>query len=94
MRLVLGENADPQVAGVDKIGKHEVDQPVGAAEGNRGLSPVGGQRVQPLALPTGQDDAQHVWRFPHESNLSAAVNRCQLILLNTQADGLSINLFR
>ena len=64
MRLVLRENADPQIAGVDEIGQHEIDQPVGAAEGNRGLGPVRGQRIQPLALTAGQDDAQHVWPLP------------------------------
>ena len=83
MRLVLRENADPQIAGVDEIGQHEVDQPIGAAEGNRGLGPVGGQRIQPLALTAGQDNAQHVWRFPHGSNLTAAANRCQGKHLNT-----------
>ena len=93
MRLVLRENADPQIAGVDEIGQHEVDQPVGAAEGNRGLGAVGGQRIQPLALTAGQDNAQHVWRFPHASNLTAVANPCQIKHLNTHADGLSINKF-
>ena len=83
MRLVLGKNADPQIAGVDQIRQHEIDKPVGAAEGNRGFGPVRGQRVQPLALPTGQDDAQHLWRFPHSSNLSATPG----------SDGLSIKVF-
>ncbi|GLE52303.1 hypothetical protein ATCCBAA256_18720 [Mycobacterium montefiorense] len=67
MRLVLRENADPQIAGIDQVGKHKVDQPIGAAEGNCGLGPVRGQRIQPLALTAGQDDAQHVWCFPHGS---------------------------
>ena len=72
MRLVLRENADPQIARIDQIGQHEVDEPVGAAEGNRRLGPVRRQRIQPLALPAGQDDAQHLWQFPHGPNLSAA----------------------
>ena len=75
MRLVLGQHADPQIPGVDEIGQHEIDEPVGAAERNRRLGPVGGQRVQPLALPAGEDNAQHVWQFPHGSNLSAAAYR-------------------
>ena len=58
VRLVLGEHADPQVAGVDQVGQHEVDQPVVAAERDGGLGPVGGQRHQPLALAAGQDDAR------------------------------------
>jgi hypothetical protein len=78
MRLVLSENADPQVPGVDEIGEHEVDQSIGAPKGNRGLGPVRGQRIKPLALTTGQDNAQHVWwRIPHGTNLSAATASCQ-----------------
>ena len=75
MRLVLRENADPQISRVHQIRQHEVDEPVGAAEGNRRLGTVRGQRVQPFALAAGQDDAQHVWQFPHVSNLSAARGR-------------------
>ena len=75
MRLVLREHADSQVSGIDEIGQHEVDQPVRAAEGNRRLGAVGRQWIQPLALPAGQDDAQHVWQFPHASNLSADSHR-------------------
>ncbi len=71
MRLVLRQNADPQVSGVDQIRQHEVDEPVGAAEGNRRLGSIGGQRIQTFALTAGQDDAEHVWQFPHVSNLSA-----------------------
>src|SRR6201997_5527407 len=77
MRLVLGENADPQVAGIDEVGEHEIDQPIGTTEGNCGFGPVRGQRIQPLALTAGQDNAQHVWCFPHGYKLSAAANRCQ-----------------
>src|ERR1700758_4446093 len=77
MRLVLGENADPQVAGIDEVGEHEIDQPIGTTEGNCGFGPIRGQRVQPLALTAGQDDAQHVWCFPHGYKLSATANHCQ-----------------
>src|SRR6516165_6843099 len=77
MRLVLRENADPQVAGIDEIGEHEIDQAIGATEGNCGFGPVRGQRIQPLALTAGQDNAQHVWCFPHGYKLSATANRCQ-----------------
>ena len=75
MRLVLGQHADSQISGVDQIGQHEVDQPVGAAEGNRRFGAVRRQRIEPLALPAGQDDAQHVWQFPHDPNLSARRGR-------------------
>src|SRR3974390_2606994 len=77
MRLVLSENADPQITGIDEVGEHETDQPIGTTEGNCGFGPVRGQRVQPLALTAGQDNAQHVWRFPHGSKLSAVAYRCQ-----------------
>ncbi len=76
MGLVLGQYADLEETRIDEVGEHEVDKPVGAAEGNRGFSPVSGQRVQPLAFPTGQDDAQHLWRFPHVTNLTGAFERC------------------
>src|SRR6201993_2252713 len=77
MRLVLSENADHQVAGIDEVGEYEIDQAIGTTEGNCGLGPVRGQRIQPLALTAGQDDAQHVWCFPHGYKLSATANRCQ-----------------
>jgi hypothetical protein len=71
MRLVLGENADPQVPSIHQVRQHEIDEPIGAAEGHCGLGAVCGQRIKPLALSAGQDYAQHVWQFPHSSNLSA-----------------------
>ena len=86
MRFVLGQNADPQVSGVDQIGQHEVDQPVGAAEGNCRLCSVRRQRIQPLALPAGQDDAQDVWQLPHDSNLSAGSHRDQAFALLSLRD--------
>ena len=79
MRLVLGENTDPQVPSIHEIREHEVDQPVGASEWNRGLGPVSCQRVQPFTFSAGEDDAQHVWRFPHETNLSAGGDGGQLL---------------
>ena len=35
---------------VDEVREREVDQPVVAAEGNRRLGAVGGERPEPLAL--------------------------------------------
>src|SRR6516164_7397404 len=98
MRLVLGENADSQIAGIDEVGEHEIDQPISATERNRGFGPVRGQRIQPLALTAGQDDAQHVWRFPHGFNLTAAANRCQGESPYwppdwSSSDGLSVKVF-
>ena len=57
--LVLGQHDDAQVAAVGQVGQGEVDQPVVAAEGHRRLGPVGGERVQPLALAAGQHHRQH-----------------------------------
>ena len=64
VRLVLREHAEPQVAAVDQVGQHEVDQPVLPAERHRGLGPVGRQRHQPLALAAGQDDPEDASASP------------------------------
>ncbi len=65
MRLVLRENTDAQITRIDEVRQHEIDEPVTAAERNGRLGPIRRQGIQPLALPAGEDDAQHVWRFPH-----------------------------
>ena len=70
MRLVLGQHADAQIPGIDQVRQHEVDQPIGAAEGNRGLGAVRGERIQPFALAPGHDDAEYVWQLPHGSKPS------------------------
>ena len=75
VRLVLGQHADPQIAGVHQVGQHEIDESVGATEGDRGLGPVRGQRVKAFALAPGQDDSQHVWQLPHAANLTATAGR-------------------
>ena len=58
--LVLRQHADAQVAGVDEVGQHEVDEPVGPAEGDRGFRAVRGERHEALALAAGEDDPEHV----------------------------------
>ena len=70
MRLVLGENTNTQIACVDQIRQHEIDEPIGAAEGNCRLCPVRSERIEPLALTSGQDDAENVWQVPHGSKPS------------------------
>jgi hypothetical protein len=60
--LVLGENHDPQEAGVDEVRQREVDQPVVAAEGDGRFRAVGGERREPLALTPREDDREHVRR--------------------------------
>jgi hypothetical protein len=58
--LVLGQDGDVQDAGVDQVRQGEVDQPVEPGERDRGFGPVGGERSQPLALTTGEDDPHHL----------------------------------
>ncbi|GEM30141.1 hypothetical protein NN3_11480 [Nocardia neocaledoniensis NBRC 108232] len=65
MRLVLGEDAQTQIAGVDEIAEDEIDQPVRAAEGHRGLGTVCGERKQSFALATGEHDPEYVRLAPH-----------------------------
>ncbi|CAM5506702.1 hypothetical protein STENM327S_08349 [Streptomyces tendae] len=59
VRLVLREDADPQDVAVDQVGQDEVDEPVGAAEGDRGFGAVRGQGHQAFALSARQHDAEH-----------------------------------
>ena len=62
MALVLREDHDLAVLGVDQVREREVDQPVVAAERHRGLGAVGGQRREPLALAAGEhhrEDSAH-----------------------------------
>jgi hypothetical protein len=92
MRFVLRQNADAQVSGIDQIGQHEIDQSVGTAEGNCGLCSVGRQRIEPLAFPSGQDDAEDVWQLPHDSNLSAVTDGDQAFALLKPRDCRSSSL--
>src|ERR1700731_313608 len=93
MRLVLRENADPQVPGVDEIGKHEVDQSIGAAEGNRGFGPVRGQRIQPLTLPPARTMPSTCGASLMKQTYRPPRTPARSFLWNTHGDGLSINLF-
>ena len=57
--LVLSEDDDAEVAGVDEIREREVDEPVVAAERHRGLRPVGGEGQQALALAAREHKSEH-----------------------------------
>ena len=72
--LVLREHDDLEVAGVHDVGQREVDEPVDARERHRRLGAVGRERHQPLALPTGEDDREHVPAVSggHVVNVAAA----------------------
>ena len=56
----LSQDGDLPHLGVGEIGQHEVDQSIGAAEGYGGLGAVLGERHQPLAFATGQDDRKNL----------------------------------
>lgn len=58
--LVLGEDHDPSVPGVDQVGEGEVDQPIVPGKWDRGLGPVPSQREQPIPRPTGEDHGYHM----------------------------------
>ena len=58
--LVLGGDEDLPEAGVDAVGEREVDDPVGAAEGDRGLGAVAGQGIEPLARAPRQEHRHDV----------------------------------
>jgi hypothetical protein len=65
--LVLREHDDLEVAAIGEVRQHEVDQPVMTTEGDRRLSPVGGEGGEPLARPPGENQRQHAgirpWRL-------------------------------
>ena len=54
VRLVLGGDADPADAGVERVGQREVDDPRLAAEIDRGLGAPVGQLVEARAAAAGQ----------------------------------------
>jgi len=60
VRLVLREHDDLEVTGVHDVGEREVDEAIDPAERHRRLGAVARQRHQPLSLPTGQDDCEHL----------------------------------
>ena len=58
VRLVLRQDDDLEVAGVDDVGQGEVDETIDARERDRRLGPVGGERHEPLALSSCQHDGE------------------------------------
>ena len=74
--LVLRQDTDPQIASVDQIGQHEVDETVGPPEGDSRLGAVSGKRHQSLSLTAGEDDSQDV-TVSHVNRLDRAVG-CRL----------------
>ena len=58
--LVLREHLHPTQPAVDAVGEGEVDDPVGAAEGDGWLGPVAGERIESGPLPPSQDDGDDI----------------------------------
>ena len=71
MRFVLGKHQDLTQTGVQTVNQGEIDNAVFAAEGDRRLGAVGGERFQTGAMAAGQD---HRECFVEHSNLSSC--RC------------------
>ena len=65
MGLVLGQHRNLEETGVDKIGQHEIDQAIGTAERNGGLSAVFRQRKKALSLTAGKDNGKDIWKASH-----------------------------
>lgn len=55
----LGEAVDLVHVGVEAVGHRNVDQPVVASEGHSWFSPLLGERVEPCASTTTQNDTKH-----------------------------------
>src|SRR5208283_2910972 len=62
-RLVLGEDIDAAHAGIDAIGKGNVDDAVDAAEGHGGFGAVASERIKPFAGPSGEQDSERLFHW-------------------------------
>ena len=60
-RFELGQQQHAHQAAVQAIGQREIDDAVGAAEGDRRLGPVSSQRLEAFSAATGQDYRQGVF---------------------------------
>ena len=59
-RLVLQRDEDAPHPGIDAVAEREIDDPVRAAEVDRGLRPLLGERVQTFAHAPGQHHHENV----------------------------------
>ena len=67
--FVLGQHGDLADAGVDAVRQGEVDDPVDAAEGDRGLCPMDGEGMEPFSFAAGKDHSQYI----HMQGFSCAI---------------------
>ncbi len=61
VRLVLGQHDDLQISGIDDIAQRVIDEAVDATKWNGRLCAIFGERHQPLAFASGQDDGKDSW---------------------------------
>jgi hypothetical protein len=73
MRLVLGENGNPQIPGVHEIREHEVDEPVRPAERHRRLGPVRGQRPEAFSLAARENNPEDARVATHGLTLTCGL---------------------
>src|SRR5260221_13990855 len=59
--LVLREDIDATQAGVDAVGKRDVDDAVDAAESHCRLGAVAGERIEALACAPGEQDSERIF---------------------------------
>ena len=62
-RLVLREDIDAAQAGVDAVGKRDVDDAVDAAEGNGWFGAVAGERIEALACASSEQDSERIFHW-------------------------------
>ena len=76
-RLVLSQYAHSIYAGIDTVGKGEIDDAVFAAKGHRGLGQLFGKGVQPTALAARQQHGHPFFLHEHLMSLLLGVDRFQ-----------------
>ena len=59
-RLVLGRDEDAAQPRIDAVAEDEIDDPVRSAEVDGGLGAITGERIEPLAGASGQDNRERV----------------------------------
>jgi len=75
--VVLGQDDDVMDIGVDAVRQREIDDPVLAAEGDRGLGPLLRQDRQAFAFAAGKDDRHRPLHGPGRLPTSiGSVSRC------------------
>jgi len=61
--LVLGKDVDPTQVRINAVGERDINNAVDSAKGDRRLSSVTGEWVEPLACPSGQQHSQRVFHL-------------------------------